>query len=130
MDIQKKWLNSDFPLFWTSFVLVFFTSSCRNYPGDFFALKRRFAIHSPSLTWNVKICGFQKESLIPECHFQVFHVKSWEGNLLKAQAVCWVGAGRLPTRFLESLRSTGTAGWWRGKDGAWVGVKEGEGGGR
>ena len=41
------------------------------------------SIHSPNLTWNLKNDGFQISGIsspIPVCHFQVNHVKLWEGS--------------------------------------------------
>ena len=41
-------------------------------------------LHSPSLTWNPKNDGFQKESFIPGCQLQVNHVKTLGGNIIQA----------------------------------------------
>ena len=46
----------------------------------FFGMCRKSAVHSPNLTWKLKVDGFQKESPIPGCHVEVNHVKLWEGT--------------------------------------------------
>ena len=36
-----------------------------------------------TVAWNLKIDGIQKESPIQGCHFQVNHLKLWEGSKAK-----------------------------------------------